>query len=113
MFTAKEILDSLSERMHASAHVRNVFGDPIAAGDRTIIPVARLGYGLGAGTGGDDKRGGGGGGGGVGAMPVGVVEITSAGTRFISLHDTRRLAIAATAGFLFGAFLARRRARHS
>jgi uncharacterized spore protein YtfJ len=109
MPTAKEILHTLSERMQTSAHVRNVFGDPITAGDRTIIPVARVGYGLGAGGGSDDKREGGGGGGGVGAQPVGVVEVTPAGTRFIPFHGVRRLAIASAVGFLFGVVLGRRR----
>lgn len=109
--SAKEILAELSERMQASASVRSVYGEPITAGDRTIIPVARIGYGLGGGAGQDDKREGGGGGGGVGAYPVGAFEVTTAGTRFIPLRNNRDRAIAAGIGFLFGVFFARRRRR--
>ena len=48
-----------------------------------------------------------GGGGGLYAAPLGVLEVSDAGTRFIGLNENRKLAGAALAGFCLGAFLAR------
>jgi uncharacterized spore protein YtfJ len=107
----QSLLDSLAERLGATATVRNVYGEPIKAEGKTIIPVARVGFGLGAGTGkrGDRKREGGGGGGGMGAVPAGVLEITPAGTRFIPAGMARRTAAALLGGFILGWLWARRR----
>jgi uncharacterized spore protein YtfJ len=82
-------LSSLADHLRAGASVRNVYGEPVSAGGRTIIPIARVGYGFGAGgraggspeTAGDQE--GSGGGAGMSARPVGALEITAAGTRFI------------------------------
>jgi hypothetical protein len=76
-------IDELSE----NASVRRVFGDPIEVEGRTVIPVARIGYGFGGGFGsgpdtGEESGEGGGGGGGAGATPVGVLEVTETGTGF-------------------------------
>jgi uncharacterized spore protein YtfJ len=117
-----EILRALSERFQTSASVKNVFGDPITVGDKTVIPVARIRYGLGAGGGGVSRDGlsgpdtpsgksGGGGGGGVIASPKGVLEITPAGTRFIAFADRKRLSVAVIGGFLLGVVFAWRRSR--
>ena len=70
---------------------------PIVAGDKTIIPVAKIAYGFGGGTGSGGleiktARGeGGGGGGGVGALPVGVFEVGPQGTRFVAVGDKKKL----------------------
>ena len=58
-----EILKTIGERFQSSATVKNVYGDAISVGDRTVIPVARLSYGFGGGGGnaGQDGKGGGGG----------------------------------------------------
>ena len=45
------LLQSLHESLSARAQVKSVFGEPIIAGDKTIIPVAKIGYGFGGGTG--------------------------------------------------------------
>jgi uncharacterized spore protein YtfJ len=63
-----------------------VFGAPVQHGEVTVIPVARVRWGLGAGDG-EDRRpdgaaSGSGGGGGVAADPVGYIEIGSAGAVF-------------------------------
>ena len=47
-----EILRTLGDRFQTSASVKSVFGDPITVGDKTVIPVARIRYGMGAGGGG-------------------------------------------------------------
>ena len=75
------LLQSLKDSIVGQAGVKTVFGDPISAQGKTIIPVAKLiyGYGGGAGTGGvgnSSAQGeGGGGGAGVRAIPVGVIEV--------------------------------------
>lgn len=78
-------------------------------GDCTVIPVARVRFGFGAGGG---KMLGGGGGGGVVAQPAGVVEVTSSGSRFIAFPDYRQLGIAFLAGIVTGVLLFRRK-RHA
>jgi uncharacterized spore protein YtfJ len=81
---------------------------------RTIIPVASVRFGFGAG-GGPDKRAGlengeaGGGGGGMQATPAGVLVVTASGTRFIRFHAWQPLMIAAAAGFVVGLLAGRRR----
>jgi uncharacterized spore protein YtfJ len=117
-----EILRTLGDRFQTSASVKSVFGDPITVGDKTVVPVAKIRYGLGAGGGGisrdtssgSDTPGGksaGGGGGGIMATPKGVLEISPAGTRFIAFVDRKRLSIAVAGGFLFGMMFGWRRSR--
>ena len=106
----KETLEALAERLQTTG-VRTIFGEPISAEGRTIIPVARVAYGFG-GSGGPsgtqavqsrDLNGeGAGGGGGVRAVPVGVIEITREQTRFLRFDDWRPLAAAAIIGFGLG-----------
>jgi uncharacterized spore protein YtfJ len=107
---AAELLKTIGERFQSSATVKNVYGDPITIGDRTVIPVARISYAFGGGGGTSEAEqipgGGGGGGGRVSAVPAGYIEITSAGTRFIRIWDWRMLgslvAISAALGFFIG-----------
>ncbi len=103
----------IKDALLTNASVKSVFGEPIQAGDKTIIPVARIAYGFGGGSGtsragrGGNGAGiggeGGGGGGVVAALPVGVVEVSPTGTRFVSVSGRRRMA----AAFLIGYALAR------
>jgi len=109
------ILQSLKESIVA-ANVKAVYGEPIAAQGKTIIPVAKIiyGYGGGAGTGGAGNsiaRGEGGGGGGARAVPVGVVEVSDQGTRFVPISDRRKLAGALAMGIGLGMWMAWRRRR--
>ena len=107
-----------AQNLTRSAGVKSVFGEPVVVGDRTVIPVARIAYGFGGGIGrGPQLRSestspnpeGMGVGGGVAAMPVGVIDISPAQTRFIPLNGGRKLAGAMLAGFILGRFLRRRR----
>jgi uncharacterized spore protein YtfJ len=116
----KDTLESLVERLQATG-VRTVFGEPISAGGRTIIPVARIAYGFGSGGGSSDATGiepgrprgeGAGGGGGVRAVPAGVVEVTGSETRFVRFDDWRPLAGVAVVAFTLGVMVARRIGRH-
>jgi uncharacterized spore protein YtfJ len=109
-----EILKAVGE-FQSGATVKNVYGEPVTHGDRTVIPVARVAYGFGGGGGSRDSertpegRGGGGGGGGrMTAAPAGVVEITPAGTRFISFTDWTKLAAVAAVSLAIGLAIGKR-----
>lgn len=116
-------LETLADRLNQRASVNNVFGEPIQAGDKVIIPVAQVILGMGGGYGrgiGQNKKslssdssqtlstddelpsGGSGGGGGIYVIGKGVYEVTPTTTRFIPAHNWRQLVIALTAGFLLG-----------
>jgi uncharacterized spore protein YtfJ len=102
-----EFLQSVAARIGESATVKSVYGEPIVAHGRTIIPVARVccGFGGGAGKKQTEQREGEGGGGGLMASPVGVFEITEIGTRFVPLHDKRKLAAVGFVCFWLGMLL--------
>lgn len=89
-------IESIPE--HAS--VDTCFGAPTTVGDRTVIPVSEVYYGLGLGWGGgSDARtqsegGGGGGGGGARARGVAVIEVGPDGVRVIPVRDQTAIALA-------------------
>jgi uncharacterized spore protein YtfJ len=110
MSSAVEILHSIGERLQTGGTVKNVFGEPVTIDGKTIIPVASVKYGFGAGGGGStaqDRAGGGGGG--VRMTPVGVLEVTATETRFIYFFDPGRLALTVGAGFILGMMFSRMR----
>lgn len=123
--TAMNIPDefqSLSEALQAGTNAETVYGTPIERRDRTVVPVARVEYGLGGGGGGggggadgvgggggtsgdDDDTEGGGLGGGLSARPAGALVVTDTGTQFVRPID-RRLSVALVlAGTVFGLIL--------
>lgn len=85
---------------------------------RSVIPVARVSYGFGAGGGQGPVKtdeeagttpGGGGGGGGVSVSPVGFLVVTPEGERFVPITLPRRKVAAACAmGFALGLFVGKR-----
>jgi uncharacterized spore protein YtfJ len=98
-----EMFRSIVEPLQTSAAVKSVFGEPVTAQGKTVIPVARIGYGFGGGSGGQGESGGGG----VGAVPIGVFEVTGAGTRFVPLHEKRALVLSGLVGPGLGLMWAR------
>jgi uncharacterized spore protein YtfJ len=109
------LLQSLHENLSTRAQAKSVFGEPVTAGEKTIIPVARIAYGFGAGAGtggvGDKsaKGEGGGGGGGMRANPGGIFVVSPQETRFVPIHDKRKLFGTLLAGAVLGMLFSRRR----
>ncbi len=100
------LLDALAD-LREKADVNACFGEPVTAGDRTVIPVAGVAYGFAMGIGsepttaeepgettGDEVDVGSGGGGGLLARPLAVVEVTPAGTQVKGIIDERKLTLA-------------------
>ena len=115
---ATDVLQKISETLGSTATVKSVFGEPIHANGKTVVPVAKVAYGFGGGFGtgkggphADHQGEGGGGGGGVRAFPVGALEITDHGTRFVPLTDRRWFAAAFAAAALVGSLILTRRRR--
>ncbi|MXY19753.1 MAG: hypothetical protein F4Y49_00280 [Dehalococcoidia bacterium] len=92
MVSVSDTLSNITDRLQASGTTKTVYGEPVVAEGKTLIPVARVRYGFGAGGGsndGESGREGSGGGGGVEVTPVGIIEITELETRYISLESPR------------------------
>jgi len=100
-----EKLLSQIETTPTSASARMVFGEPIKVGDRTIVPVARVGGGFGLGFGGkrtlpetgeaaaEQASRGGGGGGRLSARPVAVIEVSPEKVRVKPIVDVTRIVL--------------------
>jgi uncharacterized spore protein YtfJ len=121
--SATDMLEKIGDKLGSTATVKAVYGDPIHAEGKTVVPVAKVAYGFGAGfgsghgkhsAGGEDspegRHGeGGGGGGGVRAFPAGALEITADETRFVPFTDLRPLAAAFAVGLVLGGLILGRR----
>ncbi len=101
----QRLLDTFAD-LRKEANVNACFGQPVTVEGRTVVPVARIGYGLGLGAGqgpiaeAEDEMleagmGGGGGAGGMISSPLGVIEVTSEGTRVEPVIDRQMVAIVA------------------
>ncbi|MDQ5807836.1 MAG: hypothetical protein M3320_04105, partial [Actinomycetota bacterium] len=70
---------------------RLCYGEPVVAGDRTVIPVARVRVAGGGGYGSGDEGDGGGGGGYLEATPQGFIELDATGASYHAIPDPERL----------------------
>ena len=118
MMDAADLLHKIGDALGSTATVKSVFGEPISAHGKTVVPVAKVAYGFGGGFGAGkhgaqaDRRGeGGGGGGGVCAYPAGALEITDTGTRFVPFTDLKWLVAAFAAGAVLTSLLRVQRRR--
>ena len=110
----RNALEGIAARLQTTG-ARTVYGEPVTAEGRTIVPVARVSYGFGCGggssTNGSSSPGSGGegagGGGGVRAVPAGFIEITHDRARFIRFNDGRSVTSAAVLGLGVGVAVAR------
>lgn len=105
----------LAERLGAQANARAVFGDPVERDGLTIIPVARISWGVGGGGGtGSSSKGeksdageGGGGGGGMHAKPLGYIEIRDGSATFVKFRDPASYVVPVLAAAVSGWLLLR------
>jgi uncharacterized spore protein YtfJ len=113
---AEQAIREVVERLQSSGNARTVFGDPVEAQGKTVIPVAQVRYGFGGGMGSgkpdsDNPGSGLGGGGGIVVNPMGVLEITPISTQFVPFDRRWHLLVAAAVGALAGYWLGRGRRR--
>jgi len=94
--SATRLIEGALDKVRATAGVKTVYGEPITLDGKTIIPIAKVGAGVGA-----------------DAAPVGVVEVSEQETKFVPINVRKKLTIAgalgAATGMLFGLFLGRSR----
>jgi len=117
-WSGETVVNSILDRIRATARVELVYGEERKIGDKTIIPIAAVAYAFGGGGGGgagtgpqhnghsEDAAGvgsGGGGGGSVRVQPVGVLEVTGDETRLVPILDYTR--IITTGLTAFGAWM--------
>lgn len=96
-------LEELFQSIVNHAGAKTIFGEPISTNGKTIVPIAKVHYGFGGGSGRrpNNEEGFGGGGGFIG-KPVGVIEITNEQTRFIPIAPSWPIATAAAIGVCLG-----------
>ena len=113
-------LGGILEGLKSSASVSTVYGKPIHASGKTLIPVAKVAYGFGGGE--TEKKGvfgkrdidtEEGGGGGIAVKPVGVLEVTGKRTRFVPISRKARLLGFVAIGFITGMAWSRGRLTHA
>jgi uncharacterized spore protein YtfJ len=108
--SAAGILERLADKLGGAASVSAVFGEPVEHHGTTVIPVARVSFGMGAGAGvrrKDAELEGGGGGGGGSAEPAGFIEITDAGAVFRPIHEPLAARLVPLAGIIAGSLAPR------
>jgi uncharacterized spore protein YtfJ len=105
-----ETVERLTRGIEDRLTARTAYAEPVEAHGVTVVPVARIGFGFGGGGGGGTGQapadtngamaaaessmrtgsGGGGGGGGAGIVkPIGFIEITDAGARWVPIEPPR------------------------
>jgi uncharacterized spore protein YtfJ len=119
----EKTLETIIGNIKETARVEAVFGKPEVIGEKTIIPIAQVGYGFGFGFGegtgptvdeGEQAPGGkgGGGGGGVSARPIAVLEVTPEYTRVTEVADATRIVMCGIALGGWSVFWIARTLRH-
>jgi uncharacterized spore protein YtfJ len=107
----RALVDQMSERIGQVVNGRLIYGDPIERDGTTVIPVARVRFGFGGGSGRKDAEGRGGAGGGAQIAPVGFIVMSPRGAIFRRI--SRRmpvlpLAAIAVIGLVVARFAGRR-----
>ena len=90
-----QLVERIAERIGGVASSSAVFGTPVEREGITVIPVAKLQWGFGAGggsgaTNGQELGSGGGGGGGVNASPIGYIAVSNGQAQFHPIHEPMR-----------------------
>ncbi len=121
--TPPSLIERIVRQMGVTSSVATVYGQPVEAHGHTIIPIARVYFAYGGGSGPElagrlvdrqpDGRiapslSSGGGAGGVGiARPSGYIEISPDGTRFVPATTDWRRALVLTSGLVLALFMRR------
>lgn len=123
--SAASPFEPIAQVFERNLNIRHVYAEPVHRGDTTVIPIAKVAYGFGAGGGrrpqasaagapgsssgiADSAAQGGGGGGGARLTPIGALEVGPHRTRFIRYGQLPRLAGAFALGVGAGVLLASR-----
>lgn len=89
----QNFIDTLLEKMKTTIKTDSIVGDPITVGDITILPVAKVTFGFGAG--GEDleksKGFGGGSGGGATIMPIGFLVVKNGEVNLVPIREKETL----------------------
>lgn len=83
----QSVMKEIASQVEQGASTRAVFGDPIEAGDRKVIPVAKVRWAGGGGGGGDTSGEGSGLGMALKGDPVGYIEVSPEGTQWHGVPD--------------------------
>ncbi|HZZ28016.1 MAG TPA: spore germination protein GerW family protein [Pirellulales bacterium] len=100
-------VERVIERMGLHVTAKAVYADPVVQNGITVIPVAKLRWGFGGGSGHKQGKRGKGGGGGMQAAPLGYIEIKEGQTQFKPIRDPMAFVPIAAASALAGWILLR------
>jgi uncharacterized spore protein YtfJ len=100
-------VERVAEKMGASASAKAVYADPVEHDGITVIPVAKVRWGFGGGSGRKKGERGSGGGGGMQAVPLGYIEIKEGQTQFRPIRDPMTFVPIAAVGSIAGWILLR------
>lgn len=86
----EDVMKEVTSELERLVSAKTVIGEPVVAGDKTIIPVTKVSFGFGSGGGEGSKDAGesgfgGGGGGGAKIEPVAFIVVSDEGVRLMSL----------------------------
>ncbi len=95
-------VERVAEKMGIHASAKAVYADPVEHDGVTVIPVAKLRWGFGGGSGRKKGKRGQGGGGGMHAAPLGYIEMKDGQTQFKPIRDPLALVPVVCAGALAG-----------
>ncbi|MCM1986687.1 MULTISPECIES: GerW family sporulation protein [Methanococcoides] len=86
----EDVMKEVTSELERLVSAKTVVGEPVIAGDKTILPITKVSFGFGSGGGEGSKDGGesgfgGGGGGGAKIEPVAFLVISDEGVRLMTL----------------------------
>jgi uncharacterized spore protein YtfJ len=98
----RSFVERVAERVGMQASAKAVYADAVERDGVTVIPVAKVRWGFGGGTGRKQGKRGKGAGGGLQAAPLGYIEIKEGQTEFKPIHDPMSLVPLVAMGGLTG-----------
>lgn len=92
----EDVMKEVTSELERLVSAKTVVGEPVIAGDKTILPITKVSFGFGSGGGEGSKDGvesgfGGGGGGGAKIEPVAFLVISDEGVRLMTLSGNNDL----------------------